>query len=130
MLLEPIGLRHIGDGVLERVAGEENSGTRQQHHRAVMAMDVGMAQFDRGAADLQRELAIESSVRHDERLDRGITAALFEFPPMLGKRLRGEAVGDDLAILEDLVPRHMIRVPMAQHDAKIRDAGGAQASRG
>ena len=85
-----------------------------------MAVDVGMAQFDNGFPDIQRELAIEVSGWHDQGVDRGITAAVFELLAMLGKRLRGEAVGDDLAIREDFVARHVIGVPMAQHHGESR----------
>ena len=50
-LRQPIRLADIGDWILQRVARQEQASAGHEQHRAVMAVDLDLAQLDGDRSD-------------------------------------------------------------------------------
>ena len=116
-LLEPQRLGHIGDRVLECIAGQHQVPLRQHQHGPVAAVDVDVPQLDQDCTDLQLFRAVVARRRHDQRPDRrstGLGAGL-DGRPLFGHGRHGQPVGDDLTVGENLVAGDMIEMGVAQN---------------
>jgi hypothetical protein len=81
-------------------------------------VDVELDEVRAKSACRQRAPPIEHRRRQDQRRDSGEApiASVFDRFSLPGEALGGEAAGDDLAVGEGGRPRHVIEMPVTQHD--------------
>jgi hypothetical protein len=114
--VEAVGLGDVGDGVLERVAREEDALFGQPQHRRVIAVDVEVDELDAPRPTSRRQALVEGQGGEDERVDPGRPG---QGPASMVVLLRRERVGgtrrrDDLAVGERLGPATVVEVLVAE----------------
>jgi len=129
--VEVLGLLDVGDGVLDRVAGQQQPRLGVPEDDGVVAVDVDSDRLDPALADVQLGPVLEGAGGEDERTDpgRSLVLAVFDRLPVLAQQLGGAGAGEDLAVAEGGVAGEVVEVPVVSRTVNRLTPSASSAAR-